>query len=237
MTNGLTKKTILLIDDDDDIVQTIKANLLVDGYNVITASSGQEGITMAKQTPPHLILLDLNLPDLDGVAVCEVLRKEFDFPIIMLTARDTLSDKVLGFKSGADDYIIKPFDFLELSARITALFNRVDRIAIQYEQSFNDLEINFRTRQVTIKNKLIKLTKTEFELLVLLTSHNDKALSREFIEKQIWKDSELYSNSRALDVHIQRLRKKIEHTPDSPEYIVTIPGVGYKFDAAPHTIN
>ncbi|MCK5350729.1 MAG: response regulator transcription factor [Desulfobacula sp.] len=230
MTNELTKKTILLIDDDDDIVQTIKANLLVDGYSVITASSGQAGITLAKQTPPHLVLLDLNLPDLDGVAVCEVLRKEFDFPIIMLTARDTLSDKVLGFKSGADDYIIKPFDFLELSARITALFNRVDRIAIQYEQSFNDLEINFRTRQVTIKNKLIKLTKTEFELLVLLTSHNDKALSREFIEKQIWKDSELYSNSRALDVHIQRLRKKIEHTPDSPEYIVTIPGVGYKFN-------
>ncbi len=226
----MTKKTILLIDDDDDIVQTIKANLLVDGYNVITAFSGQEGITIAKQTPPHLVLLDLNLPDLDGVAVCEVLRKEFDFPIIMLTARDTLSDKVLGFKSGADDYILKPFEFLELSARITALFNRVDRLAIQYEQQFSDLEINFRTRQVTIKNKLIKLTKTEFELLVLLTSHNDKALSREFIEKQIWKDSELYSNSRALDVHIQRLRKKIEHTPDSPEYIVTIPGVGYKFN-------
>ena len=230
MTNKSTKKIILIIDDDADIVQTIKANLLVDGYNVITAFSGQEGITMAKQAPPHLILLDLNLPDLDGVAVCEVLRKEFDFPIIMLTARDTLSDKVLGFKSGADDYIIKPFEFLELSARITALFNRVDRLAIQYEQQFSDLEINFRTRQVTIKKKLIKLTKTEFELLVLLTSHNDKALSREFIEKQIWKDSELYSNSRALDVHIQRLRKKIEHTPDSPEYIVTIPGVGYKFN-------
>ena len=230
MTNKPTKKTILLIDDDDDIVQTIKANLLVDGYNVITASSGQAGITLAKQTPPHLVLLDLNLPDLDGIAVCEVLRKEFDFPIIMLTARDTLSDKVLGFKSGADDYIIKPFEFLELSARITALFNRVDRVDIQYEQQFGDLEINFRTRQVTIKNKLIKLTKTEFELLVLLTSHNDKALSREFIEKQIWKDSALYANSRALDVHIQRLRKKIEHTPDSPEYIVTIPGVGYKFD-------
>ncbi len=230
MTNKSAKKTILLIDDDDDIVQTIKANLLVDGYNVITASSGQEGITMAKQTPPHLVLLDLNLPDLDGVAVCEVLRKEFDFPIIMLTARDTLSDKVLGFKSGADDYIIKPFEFLELSARITALFNRVDRLEIQYEQQFNDLEINFRTRQVTIKNKLIKLTKTEFELLVLLTSNNNKALSREFIEKQIWKDSDLYSNSRALDVHIQRLRKKIEPAPDSPEYIVTIPGVGYKFN-------
>ncbi|MCK5096455.1 MAG: response regulator transcription factor [Desulfobacteraceae bacterium] len=230
MTNNSIKKTILLIDDDDDIVQTIKANLLVDGYNVITAFSGQEGIAMAKQTPPHLILLDLNLPDLDGIAVCEVLRKEFDFPIIMLTARDTLSDKVLGFKSGADDYIIKPFEFLELSARLTALFNRVDRVDIQYEQQFNDLGINFRTRQVTIKNKLIKLTKTEFELLVLFTSHKDKALSREFIEKQIWKDSELYANSRALDVHIQRLRKKIEHTPDSPEYIVTIPGVGYKFN-------
>ena len=230
MTNKSAKKTILLVDDDEDIVQTIKSNLLIDGYNVITASTGQEGIAMTKKTLPHLVLLDLNLPDLDGIAVCEILRKEHDFPIIMLTARDTLSDKVLGLKSGADDYIVKPFDFLELSARITALFNRVDRISVQYKQQINDLEINFRTRQVTLKNNLIKLTKTEFELLALFVSNYDKALSREFIEKQIWKDSELYSNSRALDVHIQRLRKKIERAPDSPEYIITIPGIGYKFN-------
>ncbi len=224
------EKTILLVDDDEDIVHTIKSNLLIDGYNVITAFTGREGIAIVKKTIVHLVLLDLNLPDIDGIAVCEILRKEYDFPIIMLTARDTLPDKVLGLKSGADDYIVKPFDFLELSARITALFNRVDRISVQYRQQLNDLEINFRTRQVTLKNKLVKLTKTEFELLALFVSHNNKALSREFIEKQIWKDSKLYSNSRALDVHIQRLRKKIEQTPDSPEYIVTIPGVGYKFD-------
>jgi two-component system alkaline phosphatase synthesis response regulator PhoP/OmpR family response regulator RpaB len=230
MTNKSIGKTILLVDDDEDIVHTIKSNLLIDGYNVITASTGQEGIAITKKTPPHLVLLDLNLPDLDGIAVCEILRKEYDFPIIMLTARDTLSDKVLGLKSGADDYIVKPFDFLELSARITAIFNRVDRISIQCKQHLNDLEINFRTRQVTLKNNLIKLTKTEFELLALFASNNNKALTREFIEKQIWKDSELYSNSRALDVHIQRLRKKIEKTPDSPAYIVTIPGVGYKFN-------
>ncbi len=231
MTSKSSGKTILLVDDDEDIVHTIKSNLLIDGYNVITASTGQEGITIIRNTPPNLLLLDLNLPDLDGIAVCEILRKEYDFPIIMLTARDTLTDKVLGLKSGADDYIVKPFNFLELSARITALFNRVDRFSVQYKQSLNDLEINFRTRQVTVKNNPIKLTKTEFEILTLFVSYNDKALTRKFIEKQIWQDSELYSNSRALDVHIQRLRKKIEQIPDSPEYITTIPGIGYRFNA------
>ncbi len=230
MTKKPFKKIILLIDDDEDIVHTIKSNLLIDGYDVVVAYSGLEGMAIAKNTPPHLVLLDLNLPDLDGIGVCENLRKEYDFPIIMLTARDTVFDKVLGLKSGADDYIVKPFDYLELSARITAIFNRVDRISVQYKQQLNDLEINFRTRQVTLKNNSIKLTKTEFELLALFASNNDKALPREFIEKQIWKDSELYSNSRALDVHIQRLRKKIEQAPNSPEYIVTIPGVGYKFN-------
>jgi two-component system alkaline phosphatase synthesis response regulator PhoP/OmpR family response regulator RpaB len=230
MKNNSSQKTILIVDDDEDIVHTIKSNLIIDGYDVVTASTGQDGMDIIRENPPHLVLLDLNLPDIDGIAVCEIMRKKHDFPIIMLTARDTLSDKVLGLKSGADDYIVKPFDFLELSARITALFNRVDRISVQYKQQLNDLEINFRTRQVSLKNNLIKLTKTEFELIALFVSHSDEALSREFIEKQIWKDSKLYSNSRALDVHIQRLRKKIEPAPDSPEYIVTIPGVGYKFN-------
>lgn len=222
-------KTILIIDDDKDIVQSIKSNLKLDGYEVLFAYLGREGIDLAREKRPDLILLDLNLPDVDGVVVCDVLRKSLDTPIIMLTARDTLSDKVLGLKTGADDYIVKPFEHLELSARITAIFNRVDRSMVREKQRFNDLEINYRTRQVTIKDEVVKLTKTEFQLLELFVAHPDKSLSRDFIEKQIWWDSKLYSHSRALDVHIQRLRKKIEPNPETPSMIVTISGVGYKF--------
>jgi DNA-binding response OmpR family regulator len=224
-------KTILIIDDDKDIIQTIKGNLSLDGYKVIYSCLGRQGIEMAQTQQPDLILLDLNLPDMDGISICEILRKSFDFPIIMLTARDTLSDKVLGLKSGADDYIVKPFEYLELSARITAIFNRVDRSLVQEKQQFKDLEINYRTRQVLIRGQIVKLTKTEFQLLELFVSNPDKSLTREFIEKQIWWESQLYSQSRALDVHIQRLRKKIEQTPETPSVIVTISGVGYKFNS------
>jgi two-component system alkaline phosphatase synthesis response regulator PhoP/OmpR family response regulator RpaB len=224
-------KTILIIDDDKDIVQTIKGNLSLDGYEVIFSLVGRQGIEMARTHQPDLVLLDLNLPDMDGISICEILRKSFDFPIIMLTARDTLSDKVLGLKSGADDYIVKPFEYLELSARITAIFNRVDRSLVQEKQKLGPLEINYKTRQVLIRGQRVKLTKTEFQLLELFVSHPDTSLSRRFIEKQIWWDSQLYSQSRALDVHIQRLRKKIEQTPETPNLIVTIPGVGYKFNS------
>jgi DNA-binding response OmpR family regulator len=224
-------KTILIIDDDKDIVQTIKGNLKLDGYQVICAFQGREGIEMVETRRPDLVLLDLTLPDMDGIMVCEILRKSHDIPIIMLTARDTLSDKVLGLKSGADDYIVKPFEYLELSARIMALFNRFDRSMVQERQSVQNLEINHKTRQVVINDAPIKLTKTEFQLLQLFISHPGQTLSREFIEKQIWWDSQLYSNSRALDVHIQRLRKKIETNPETPELIVTVTGVGYKFSS------
>ena len=223
-------KTILIIDDDKDIAQTIKGNLKLDGYQVICAYLGREGIDMVETRRPDLVLLDLALPDMDGIMVCDILRKSSDIPIIMLTARDTLSDKVLGFKSGADDYIVKPFKYLELSARITALFNRFDRTMVKEKQSARHLDIDHKARHVIIRNQPVKLTKTEFQLLQLFLSHPGQALSREFIEKQIWWDSQLYANSRALDVHIQRLRKKIESHPETPELIVTVTGVGYRFN-------
>ncbi len=229
-TTAAAPKTILIIDDDKDIVQTVQANLTLDGHRVQSAGFGRQGIELAKEIRPDLILLDLNLPDLDGISICEILRREFDFPIIMLTARDSLSDKVLGLKSGADDYIVKPFEYLELSARITAMFSRFDRSLVQDKEQVQNLGINHRTRQVTMGDKTIKLTKTEFQLLELFLSHPDESLSRTFIEKQIWWDSQLYSNSRALDVHIQRLRKKIELKPDIPILITTIAGVGYRFN-------
>lgn len=227
-------RTILIIDDDPDIVRTIQGNLKLDGYDVRCCHLGREGIEMVETAQPDLVLLDLTLPDIDGITVCEILRRSSDLPIIMLTARDSLSDKVLGLKSGADDYIVKPFEYLELSARITALFNRLERSLVKEKQSAGPIEINHTTRDVRISGKSVKLTKTEFQLLELFISQPGKTLSREYIEKQIWIDSQLYSNSRALAVHIQRLRKKIEPRPQAPEMIVTVAGVGYKFITENH---
>ncbi|SLM30050.1 putative transcriptional regulator ycf27 [Desulfamplus magnetovallimortis] len=223
------KQLILVIDDDPDIIQTIKGNLVLDGYDVICALDGRHGIEMSRSKNPDLIVLDLNLPDIDGIKVCEIIRRELDTPIIMLSARDAVSDKVLGLQCGSDDYMVKPFNYLELSARIKAVLQRISRTMLRNKQSFKGLTVDFKSRKVTLGEKSVKLTKTEFELLELFISYPGETLSRDFIQKQIWLDSQLYTHSRALDVHIQRLRKKIEEQPESPSYIVTVAGVGYKF--------
>jgi len=223
--------TILVVDDDKDIVETIKGNLELDGYEVLSAFNGRSGVDMAKKHRPDLIVLDLNLPDIDGIKACQIIRREFDFPIIMLTARGGVSDKVLGLECGADDYMVKPFNFLELSARIKAIFKRFERNLVKNHYRLRDLSIDFKSRKVSLRGEEIKLTKTEFELLELLVSYPDEVLSREFITNQMWRDSELYQHSRALDVHVQRLRKKIESDIENPQYVVTVAGVGYKFQA------
>lgn len=225
------KKTILVVDDDKDIVQTIKGNLELDGYEVFTAYDGQTSLHIVKTTRPDLIILDLNLPDIDGIKACEIIRREFDFPIIILTARDGISDKVLGLECGADDYMIKPFNFLELSARIKSIFKRVERSLVKEQHEFKDLSINFKSRSISVRGKDINLTITEFQLLELFVSFPNEVLSRNFIQKQIWQDSQLYQHSRTIDVHVQRLRKKIEKEIENPEYILTVTGVGYKFQS------
>jgi len=223
---------ILVVDDDKDIVQTIKGNLELDGYEVLTASNGHACLQMAREQRPDLIILDLNLPDIDGIKACQIMRREYDFPIIMLTAREGVSDKVLGLECGADDYIVKPFNSLELSARIKSILKRVERSLVNDQHEFKDLSINFKSKTFTLRNETVKLTKTEFELLSLFVSYPGEVLSREFIQQQIWRDSQLYQTSRAVDVHVQRLRKKIEAEVENPEYIVTVAGVGYKFQAS-----
>ena len=226
-----SKYRILVVDDDKDIVQTIKGNLELDGYEVLTALDGRTCLQLAREHRPDLIILDLNLPDIDGIKACQIMRREFDFPIIMLTARDGISDKVLGLECGADDYIVKPFNFLELSARIKSIFKRVERSLVNDQYEFKDLTVDFKARTIKVRGKSVKLTKTEFELLALFVSYPAEALSRDFIQQQIWRDSQLYQSSRAVDVHVQRLRKKIEAEVDKPEYIHTVAGVGYKFQA------
>ncbi len=224
-------QTILVIDDDEDIVKTIKGNLELDGYTVHCTYDGRSGIDKARELRPHLIVLDLNLPDIDGIKACQFMRREFDFPIIILTARDSLSDTVLGLESGADDYIVKPFNALELSARIKAVLKRTERGLVKTCYEGRCITIDFKSHLVKVHGQSVKLTKTEYDLLELFVGYPCEVLSREFIRKQIWRDSQLYQHSRTVDVHIQRLRKKLEKDPNNPRFIVTVAGVGYKYMA------
>ncbi|MFN3479217.1 MAG: response regulator transcription factor [Thermodesulfovibrionales bacterium] len=220
---------ILIIDDDIDILSVLKANLELHGFVVKTAQNWSSAEKELSNTIPDLIILDIMLPDGNGVEICRSLRERFpDLPIMMLTARDKVSDKVLGLESGADDYIVKPFETLELIARIKACLRRVrhdltERIVI------DDIVIDVKRRSVTLKGKSLILTPKEYELLFYLVTHRGEVLTRERIRKHLWKESSIYSWSRVIDVHIQHLRQKIEKNPSKPEYIITVPGVGYRF--------
>lgn len=220
---------ILVVDDDIDILSVLKANLELHGFAVKTAQNWGTAEKELENPIPDLIILDIMLPDGNGVEICRSLRGRFpDLPIMMLTAKDKVSDKVLGLESGADDYIVKPFETLELIARIKACLRRA-RHDLSERIVIDDLVIDMKKRIVTLKDKELTLTPKEYELLFFLVSHRGEVLTRENIRKHLWKDSEIYSWSRVIDVHIQHLRQKIEKNPSKPAYILTIPGVGYKF--------
>lgn len=221
--------TILVIDDDTDILKVLKANLELHKYTVATAESWTEGQKTISARKPDLLILDLMLPDGDGVEICRSLRKQYpSLPIIMLTAKDKISDKVIGLESGADDYVVKPFETLELIARIKACLRRA-KPSEEERITIGNLHIDYKRRIVKVKNKEIILTPKEYDLLCLLISSRGSVLSREEIKNHLWKDSKIYSWSRVIDVHIQHLRQKIEDNPSEPEYIITVSGIGYRF--------
>lgn len=222
------KAKLLVIDDDSDILKVLKANLELYGFQAITADSWAKAKEVLALQLPDLIILDLTLPDGDGIDICLNLKKEYPrVPVIMLTARDSLSDKVMGLESGADDYMVKPFETLELIARVKACLRR--SLPTEKKIMISGLEIDMKAHSVSLHGKVVELTPKEFELLCLFVSNRGEAINRDFIRKKIWGDSKLYSWSRAIDVHIQHLRQKIEKNPSDPEYIMTVPGVGYKF--------
>jgi two-component system alkaline phosphatase synthesis response regulator PhoP/OmpR family response regulator RpaB len=229
----LTQQRILIIDDDPDIVTTVKANLELDGFTVLSAMDGASGLAAVYVNAPDLVLLDLGLPDIDGIKVCQTLRRDSDVPVIMLSARDTVADKLLGLECGADDYLVKPFNALELSARIRTVLRRVRRSETATAHRNKNIVLDYRTHQVTIQGRQASLTRTEFSLLELFVAHPAETLTRDFIQSQNWSDSKLYSHSRAVDVHVQRLRKKIEESPQVPRFILTVAGVGYRFEPNP----
>jgi DNA-binding response OmpR family regulator len=221
---------ILAVDDDADILRVLKANLEIHGYEVETAENWENAQEFLFPKLPDLIILDLMLPDSDGVEICRTIRKDrCQVPIIMLTARDKVSDKVIGLESGADDYIVKPFETLELLARVRACLRRTVSTVRKDKVCIGHIKVDFKKRLVTVSGRHVDLTPKEYDLLCFFIDHKGEAVTRETIRKSIWKEPQIYSWSRVIDVHIQHLRQKIEQDPSCPKYLITVPGAGYQF--------
>lgn len=230
MDNKNKSNKILVVEDDQDLKTLLMNQLGLDGYKLMGVGTGQEALDAFSAFDPDLIILDLNLPDIDGLIICQHLRKQSDIPLIILSARESLADKVRGLEMGADDYITKPFEFLELAARIKACLRRVKK-NYQTEKVIEagDITIFNEQRRVMVRGEHVNLTRKEFELLCALVENSDKVVKRKVLCGKLWKDNDIYQWSRALDVHIRRLRQKIEENPGKPRYIITHSGIGYRF--------
>ncbi len=222
---------ILIVDDEPHIVELVKYNLLQEGYDVLTAHEGSEAVARSRQERPDLIILDIMLPYVDGLEVCRQIRRESSVPIIMLTAKDGELERVVGLEIGADDYVTKPFSPRELVARVRAILRRTTRDAgpgIPEPLRSGGLTLDPTTHEVELTGRQVDLTAKEFELLRLLISHPNRVFTRDFLLEHIW-GYDYYGSTRTVDMHISRLREKIEDDPASPTFIVTVRGVGYKF--------
>lgn len=221
---------ILIVDDEKLLVKGIKFNLEQDGYEVETAYDGDEALKMARDKSISLIVLDLMLPKIDGLTVCQKVREFSSVPIIMLTAKTEDMDKILGLDYGADDYMTKPFNILELKARIKAILRRSTSTDAQDKNRFSsgNIELNYNLRRVKVGDKLIELTAKEFDLCELFATNPGKVYSRENLLDIIW-GYDYPGDARTVDVHVRRLREKIEPDAANPTYILTKWGVGYYF--------
>jgi DNA-binding response OmpR family regulator len=220
---------ILLVDDDAALVETLAFNLRNVGYRVITAASGGAALEQAQAEQPDLIILDLMLPELDGLSVCRNLRQTSDVPILMLTARTGELDKIVGLESGADDYLTKPFSLGELQARIRALLRRANPRARVDELRAGDLTLNLVSRRAHLGDRELMLSPREFNLLAELMRQRGAVLTRDLLLNHIWGE-DFYGDARTVDVHIRWLREKLEADPADPVRIVTVRGIGYRFE-------
>lgn len=228
----MTSKKILVVDDEKPISDIIKFNLEKEGYEVVTAYDGEEAIEKVKEENPDLVILDLMLPKLSGLEVAKQIRKTHEMPIIMVTAKDSEIDKVLGLEIGADDYVTKPFSNRELVARVNANLRRKAITKIESEEeahgdlSIGDLTIHPDAYIVSKHGKKIELTHREFELLYYLAKHLGQVMTREHLLSTVW-GYDYFGDVRTVDVTVRRLREKIEDTPSRPNFLVTRRGVGY----------
>lgn len=234
---------VLVVEDEPVLLETLVYNLSRQGYEVSKAAEGRLALETARKEKPDLIILDVMLPGIDGFEVCRILRQESNVPVLMLTARDEVVDKVVGLEMGADDYMTKPFSMRELLARVKAMMRRDRLIREKYgtkkekapgiqkqeQMAFGNLEIDLSRREVRLEGQPLRLKPMEYELLVFLARNKGIALSRDLILERVW-GWEHQGGSRTVDVHVHWLRTKIEPNPSEAERIVTVRGMGYRFE-------
>ncbi len=231
-------ETVLLVEDEPTLLETLEYNLTRQGYRVVTATDGIMAVERARQEHPDVIVLDIMLPKMDGFEVCRTLRKEMNVPILMLTARDDEIDKIVGLEVGADDYMTKPFSMRELLARVKALLRRVRLMREEFAETakpeaermvFGDLTLDLSRGEVRLQERPVSLKPKEYELLVFLARNRGIALSRDLILERVW-GWDFAGGTRTVDVHVRWLREKIERDPAHPTRIVTVRGIGYRFE-------
>ena len=225
---------IVLIEDEKDITELVRYNFRKEGFEVSSFTSGKEGLEYLRRNPADLALLDIMLPDLDGFEICKRLRSEDrsrSLPVIFLTAKGEEIDRVLGLEIGADDYVVKPFSPRELVARVKAVLRRQTRPAEKQEVvEAGDLRLDSRTQEVAVRGESVELSALEFKLIHFLASHPRHVFSREQLLDEVW-GRDRFVTPRTVDVHVRRLREKIEAQADKPRYIQTVRGSGYRFVA------
>jgi len=224
-----TEPLVLIVEDDVTLQDTLTYNLKREGYQVITTTDGQDAVELARIHTPNLIVLDVMLPTIDGFSVCRILRREITTPIIMLTARSSEMDKIIGLDTGADDYITKPFTLGEFLARVRAALRRGQPKDNEGFLESGDLSVDLIGRKVYRNGDLLNLSFKEFDLLVELVRNKGAVLSRDLLLTKVW-GYDYYGESRTVDVHIRWLREKIETVPSKPTRIITIRRIGYRFE-------
>ncbi len=234
----MAKERILIVEDEPNIIELVAYNLEKEGWLVSKAQTGEEGWEKIQAEHPDIILLDLMLPGIDGMEICRRTRQNKltrDIPIIILTAKAEEADRVLGLESGADDYVTKPFSPRELVARIRAVLRRADKSFAENADKetlvLGPIKMDLRQHKVLVNNQEIDLTPKEFDLLNLLMSHPGRAFSREYLLENLW-GYEFFGDTRTVDVHVRRLRQKIEENPAQPYWLETVRGVGYRIREA-----
>jgi two-component system, OmpR family, KDP operon response regulator KdpE len=230
----MSKTRILVVDDEPQIARMLRTQLTARGYEVEHAATGNEGLLAVGENPPDLVLLDVGLPDMDGLEVCKRMREWTAVPVVFLTVRDEERTKVQALDAGGDDYITKPFGMPELMARVRAVLRRAIEQPSSPSNVFESggLRVDFAARQVTVNGHEVRLTPTEYELLRMFILHADKTLTHRQLLTQIW-GPDSTTETQYLHVFIRQLRRKLEPEPGSPRHFVTEPGVGYRFRSAP----
>ncbi len=230
-TTPTAAKTVLVVEDEESLASTLSYNFRKNGFNVISAADGVEGLQAARRDQPDVIVLDLMLPRMDGLEVCRRVRADSDVPILMLTAKGEEFDKVMGLEMGADDYLTKPFSMRELMARVRALLRRASSRAPADDATqiaAGTIELDLRGRTVRRSGTEVALKPKEFDLLFFLAKNAGQVFTREQLLEHVW-GYEFFGGSRTVDVHVRWIREKLEESPAQPRHILTVRGVGYKF--------